>query len=61
MDRATWVDAFIAELQRLRPHLKTGFGTSRIAMAMAAQVYDPAVNPVTAARAAHERMGPPAK
>jgi hypothetical protein len=59
MDRTTWVHAFITELQRLRPHLKTGFGTSRIALAMAAQAYDPAANPVAAARAVHERMGPP--
>ena len=58
MDRQAWIAAFVAELLRLRPHLKTGFGTNKAVLAMAQQAYDPAANPVTAARAVHERMGP---
>lgn len=62
MDRTTWVHAFITELQRLRPHLrpKSGFA-SRYVHTLAGQAYAPAEDPVAAARAAHERMGPPAK
>ena len=62
MDRTTWVHAFIAELQRLRPHLrpKTGFA-SRYVRALAGQAYEPTADPIAAARAAHERMGPPPK
>jgi hypothetical protein len=62
MDRTTWVHAFITELQRLRPHLrpKNGFA-SRYVQTLAGQAYASAEDPVAAARAAHERMGPPAK
>ena len=60
MDRTTWIHAFVTELTRLRPHLKPGYGgTSKLLQAMAAQAYDPVVNPVTAAREAHARMAPP--
>jgi hypothetical protein len=62
MDRPTWIAAFVDELLRLRPHLAVSFGPSRVVLTMAAQAYDPAANPVTVARAVHERMGtPPAK
>ena len=57
MDRAAWIAAFVEELQRLRPHLKAGYGTSRVALAMAAQAYNPGKNPVTEARAVNARMG----
>jgi hypothetical protein len=58
MTRDDWIAAFVAELQRLRPHLKPAFGSSKVVLTMAAQVYDPAANPVTVARAVNERMGP---
>jgi hypothetical protein len=59
MDRTTWIAAFVVELLRLRPHLRPKHGRSRLVDTLAAQAYDPAVNPVTAAREAHERMAPP--
>lgn len=58
MTRTDWILSFVEELIRLRPHLKPGYGSSRVAHTWAAQAYDPAVNPITAARAVHERMGP---
>lgn len=61
MTRDEWIRAYLDELIRLRPHLQAGYGTNKAALAMAAQAYDPAVNPVAAARAVHERMGPPPK
>ena len=58
MDRTTWVHTFITELERLRPHLRPRTGhASRYAHTLAGQAYDPTVDPIAAARAAHARMG----
>lgn len=60
MDRTEWILRFVDELQRLRPHLKPKHGTSRIALAQAAQAYSTGeTDPEKAAREVHERMGPP--
>jgi hypothetical protein len=60
MDRDTWIRAFIAEMERLRPHLRSGFGTNRALLTMATQAYRQADEaPKAAAQAAHQRMGPP--
>jgi hypothetical protein len=60
MSRDTWIARFADELQRLRPYLRPSFGHSRVVRAMAMQAYrqgDEA--PEAAAKAVHERMGPP--
>jgi hypothetical protein len=59
MDRTEWVARFVDELQRLRPHLKPKYGTSKLLQAKAAVAYatgEP--DPEKAARAEHARMGP---
>ena len=61
MTRDAWIRAFVDELERLRPHIRAGFGTNRVVLALAAQAYDEAVQPADAARAVHERMGSPPK
>jgi hypothetical protein len=61
MTRDAWIRAFVDELERLRPHLRSAFGTNRVVLALAAQAYDETVRPAAAARAVHQRMGPPPK
>ena len=60
MTRDDWIRRFVEALQQLRPHLVTGFGISRIALALAAQAYRrDDEDPEAAARRAHEAMPPP--
>lgn len=60
MTRDEWIGRFVDALQELRPHLRTGFGSSRIAIALARQAYRPDdEDPEAAARAAHSTMPPP--
>jgi hypothetical protein len=54
-----WIRAFAEELEKLRPHLQAYGGPSRLTRSLAAQAYGPTVDPVAAARAVHEHMGPP--
>ena len=59
MERAAWVQAFLAELLRLRPHLAPTYGTSKFLEALAATEYTaaPETDPAMAAQRYHERAG----
>jgi len=55
MTRPAWIEAFIDELQKLRPHLQQ-YGTSKVAHALALNAYDPKIDPKAAARKFHEQQ-----
>jgi hypothetical protein len=59
MDRDAWIQAFVAELFKLRPHLDTGSGPSRLVLAIAAQALAQGSDPVVAARQWHARTPSP--
>jgi hypothetical protein len=50
MDRTAWINEFTDELHKLRPHLKPGFGTSKVSEAIALQAYDGKLDPKVAAQ-----------
>ena len=58
MSRTEWINAFTDELQKLRPHLAPGFGTSRIVQDLASYTYANGgmrEDPAAAARKYHDR------
>lgn len=61
MTRDEWIFHFIDELEKLRPHLKTAHGPSKLMHAQAAQAHatgEP--DPRKAALALHQRLTDPA-
>lgn len=60
MTRDEWISAFLAELQRLRPHLVPQYGSSKLLTAIAAQEHAAhgEDEPVAAARAYDQRTKP---
>lgn len=53
----TWLVKCVAELVRLRPHLETSFGKSKLTHSVALQLWaanGPGSDPVAAARAYHQ-------